>query len=178
MRLARPALNIRGIEAGHVGDRAQNAVPTEARASIDFRLVPDQRVDHVEALVEAHVRAQGFDVTHEKPTDAERLARPRLAWLAWGTGYPAARTAMDLPVSKALARTVGEARGEAVVQAPLLGGSIPMYLFLRRAPVVGLPVANHDDNQHAADENLRLQNLYDAVEVFAAVMTRLDAHWR
>ena len=85
---------------------------------------------------------------------------------------------MDLPVSKALVRSVEEARRQPVVQAPLLGGSIPMYLFLRRAPVIGLPVANHDDNQHAADENLRLQNLYDAVDVFAAVMTRLDANWR
>ncbi len=178
MRITRPALNVRGIEVGHVGDRAQNAVPTEARASIDFRLVPDQRVDGVKTLVETHIRAQGFDVTHEKPTDAERLSRARLVRLDWSTGYPAARTSMDLPVSKALVRSVEEARRQPVVQAPLLGGSIPMYLFLRRAPVIGLPVANHDDNQHAADENLRLQNLYDAVDVFAAVMTQLDANWR
>jgi acetylornithine deacetylase/succinyl-diaminopimelate desuccinylase-like protein len=178
LRITRPALNIRGLEAGHVGERAQNAVPTESRASIDFRLVPDQSVERVQALVEAHVRAQGFDVTHEKPTDAERLARPRLVRLAWGPGYPAAQTSLELPVSKALVRTVENARHEPVVQAPLLGGSIPMHLFLRRAPVIGLPVANHDDNQHAADENLRLQNLYDAVDVFAAVMTKLDAAWR
>jgi acetylornithine deacetylase/succinyl-diaminopimelate desuccinylase-like protein len=178
MRITRPALNVRGIEVGHVGDRAQNAVPTEARASIDFRLVPNQRVDGIKTLVETHIRAQGFDVTHEKPTDAERRSRARLVRLDWSTGYPAARTSMDLSVSKALVRSVEEARRQPVVQAPLLGGSIPMYLFLRRAPVIGLPVANHDDNQHAADENLRLQNLYDAVEVFAAVMTRLDANWR
>jgi len=44
-------------------------------------------------------------------------------------------------------------------------------------PVVGLPIVNHDNNQHAADENLRLQNLWDGIEVFAAVMTRLGPQW-
>ena len=81
---------------------------------------------------------------------------------------------MELPASKALVRTVADATGKQVVQAPLLGGSIPMYLFLKAAPVIGLPVANHDDNQHAQNENLRIQNLYDAIDIFAAVMTKLD----
>jgi hypothetical protein len=34
----------------------------------------------------------------------------------------------------------------------------------------GSPIANHDDNQHAADENLRLQNLWDAIEVYATIL--------
>jgi hypothetical protein len=37
-------------------------------------------------------------------------------------------------------------------------------------PVVGLPIANHDDNQHAPDENLRLQNLWDGIASYAAAM--------
>ncbi len=172
LRITHPALNIRGIEVGHVGDQAQNAVPTEARASIDFRLVPDQRPDHVRQLVEDHIRRQGFTITHTEPTPDERLAHEKLIWLRWGAGYPAARTSMELPVSKALVRTIAAAAGQPVVQAPLLGGSIPMYLFLRHAPVIGLPIANHDDNQHAANENLRLQNLYDGIAIFAALMTQ------
>jgi acetylornithine deacetylase/succinyl-diaminopimelate desuccinylase-like protein len=40
--LMRPALNLRGISGGDVGSRATNSIPTEATASIDFRLVPDQ----------------------------------------------------------------------------------------------------------------------------------------
>lgn len=39
---ARPALNVRGIESGHVGAQASNTIQTEARASIDFRLVPPE----------------------------------------------------------------------------------------------------------------------------------------
>src|SRR5258705_514850 len=40
-RILLPALNVRGLSSGGVGAMAANAIPTEARASIDFRLVPD-----------------------------------------------------------------------------------------------------------------------------------------
>ena len=153
-------------------------MPTEARASIDFRLVPDQQPERVKKLVEDHIRKQGFYITHQAPTPEERLAHAKTIFLDWGAGYPSARTSMDLPVSKALVRTIADATDKQVVQAPLLGGSIPMYLFQKSAPVIGLPVANHDDNQHAANENLRLQNLYDAIDIFAAVMTKLDGEWK
>jgi len=36
-----------------------------------------------------------------------------------------------------------------------------------------LPIANHDNNQHGSDENLRLQNLWDAIEIYATVLTEL-----
>jgi acetylornithine deacetylase/succinyl-diaminopimelate desuccinylase-like protein len=125
--------------------------------------------------VEAHLRAQGYTVVHDAPDLETRRAHPRVVRLEWGAGYPAARTPLDLPVARALARVVSEATGGPVIEAPTLGGSVPMYLFIERlhVPVVGLPIANHDNNQHAADENLRLQNLWDAIEVYAAVLARL-----
>ena len=57
-----------------------------------------------------------------------------------------------------------------------MGGSLPIYLFeeaLVDTPIIILPVANHDNNQHGANENLRLQNLWDAIEIYAAVLTGL-----
>jgi acetylornithine deacetylase/succinyl-diaminopimelate desuccinylase-like protein len=33
-----------------------------------------------------------------------------------------------------------------------------------------VPIANYDDNQHAANENLRLQNLWKGVETMAALL--------
>lgn len=178
MRITHPALNVRGIDSGHVGDKAQNAVPTEATASIDFRLVPDQQPERIKKLVEDHIRMHGFHIVHSKPTLEQRSETAKLIWLSWGPGYPAAKTDMDIPVAGALVRTLQVVKHDAIIEAPLLGGSIPMYLFLKQAPVIGLPLANHDDNQHAANENLRIQNLYDAIDVFGAVMTRLDAQWK
>jgi acetylornithine deacetylase/succinyl-diaminopimelate desuccinylase-like protein len=178
-RLMLPALNLRGLQAGAVGDRAANAIPTEARASIDFRLVPDQTPDRVKERFEAHLRAQGYAVVYKTPTLDERRATPRLVQLQWHPGYPSARTPLDSPFARALVALVGEASGTEVVRQPTLGGSMPMHLFpeLLGATAMGLPMANHDDNQHAANENLRLQNLWDGTVVFATVLTGLGEAW-
>jgi acetylornithine deacetylase/succinyl-diaminopimelate desuccinylase-like protein len=170
-----PALNVRGVRAGGVGAQAANAIPTQAQASIDFRLVPDQTPAGVRARVEAHLRQRGYAITHEPPTPEALSARPRLLYLQWEGGYPAARTSLDDPAAQALVRVVQENADAGVVVLPTLGGSVPMHTFAAatRAPIVGLPIANHDNNQHAADENLRLQNLWDGIELYAAVLARL-----
>jgi acetylornithine deacetylase/succinyl-diaminopimelate desuccinylase-like protein len=40
-----------------------------------------------------------------------------------------------------------------------------------------LPIVNHDNAQHAPDENLRLQNLWDGIATFATVIAGLGANW-
>jgi acetylornithine deacetylase/succinyl-diaminopimelate desuccinylase-like protein len=45
-------------------------------------------------------------------------------------------------------------------------------------PMVTLPTVNHDNNQHAANENLRVQNLWDAIEMFGVLVVRLGPEWR
>ena len=35
---------------------------------------------------------------------------------------------------------------------------------------ITVPIANHDDNQHSANENLRLQNLWDGIETMASLL--------
>ena len=61
----------------------------------------------------------------------------------------------------------------ALVVAPGMGGTLPLYLFTEVAgkPAVVVPVANHDNNQHAPDENLRIANLWYAIDLYAALMT-------
>jgi acetylornithine deacetylase/succinyl-diaminopimelate desuccinylase-like protein len=169
-----PALNVRGLEAGRVGAQASNTIQTEARASIDFRLVPDQTPDSIKPLVEDHLRARGYDIVRERPDRAARLAHPKLLQVEWGSGYPPARTALDLPLSREVA-AIMTAAGHEPVRLPTMGGSIPMYLFQQPndTPVIGLPIANHDNNQHSADEKIRLQNLWDGIEVFAALFAEL-----
>jgi acetylornithine deacetylase/succinyl-diaminopimelate desuccinylase-like protein len=178
-RIMLPALNVRGLRSGAVGASAQNAIPTEARASIDFRLVPDQTPERVRERVEAHLRAQGFQVVHTEPTLAERRASPDLVRLEWGGGYPAARTSLELPFSRRLVAVVGDGSPTPVIALPSLGGSVPMHLFVETfsVPVVGLPIVNHDNSQHAPDENLRLQNLWDGIATFGAVLAGLGEDW-
>ena len=42
-------------------------------------------------------------------------------------------------------------------------------------PIIGVPLANYDNNQHAANENLRLQNLWEGIEIYAGLLT--DVSW-
>jgi acetylornithine deacetylase/succinyl-diaminopimelate desuccinylase-like protein len=174
-----PALNVRGIAAGRVGDEAANAIATQARASVDFRLVPDQRPEGVRARLEAHLRQQGYTVVTAEPTPDQRRAHAHLVRLEWDHGYPAARTPLDSAPSRAVSRVASEATGAPVLQAPTLGGSLPLYLFTEvlGVPAVGVPIVNHDNNQHGANENVRLQNLWDGIGLFAALMARLDHAW-
>ena len=174
--LMMPALNIRGIEAGRVREEAANVIPTEAHASVDFRLVPDQTPEGIRPLVERHFERRGYTIIRDTPDAETRRKYAKLLRVQWGPGYPAARTPLDLPLSREIA-AIMTAAGHEPVRLPTLGGSIPMYLFQRPngTPTIGLPIVNHDNNQHAADENLRLQNLWDGIEIYAALFAELAA---
>lgn len=95
----------------------------------------------------------------------------------WEEGYPAARTPLDHPLWTSLVRAIESATSQSVIRMPTLGGSIPMYLFQQvlNTPVIGVPAVKHDNNQYPANENLRLQNLWDAIKIFAAILTRFSA---
>ncbi|HYI08093.1 MAG TPA: hypothetical protein VEK57_03390 [Thermoanaerobaculia bacterium] len=69
-------------------------------------------------------------------------------------------------------RRIEAATGQSLIKLPTLGGSVPLYLFTEHlhVPALGVPIVNHDNNQHGANENLRLQNLWDGIEVFAAIL--------
>jgi acetylornithine deacetylase/succinyl-diaminopimelate desuccinylase-like protein len=174
--IMRPALNVRGIRSGMTGEEAANAIPVDAEVSIDFRLVPDQTTDELRRCVEQFLRNRGWTLLDAPPDMAARLADARLALLEWEPGYPALRSDMSSPVASAIIRTARRAAAGPVALLPMMGGSVPLYLFAQRfgVPVIGLPIVNHDNNQHAANENLRLQNLWDGIDVYAAMMALLD----
>ena len=169
-----PSLNVNGLSSAETGALARNVIPTTAVAALDLRLVlgNDQR-RQVERLV-AHIRAEGFHVTEREPTDEERLAHPLIAKVRVSPGgYNAERTRMDLPVSRAVVAAVQTTSAQPIVLMPTLGGSLPLSLIRETlgAPTLTVPVANYDNNQHAENENIRLQNLWDGIETYAALMT-------
>jgi acetylornithine deacetylase/succinyl-diaminopimelate desuccinylase-like protein len=170
-----PSLNIRGLRSAYTGAASQNVIPDRAVASLDLRLVkniqPERQLDR---LIE-HIQKQGYTVFRREPTLEERARNPRVAVVTSTGGYPAWRTPMDLPAATALVATVAAAAGERPVTLPTLGGSTPMFMFERmQIPVIELPIANHDDNQHAANENIRLGNLWRGMETFGAILAALS----
>jgi len=171
--VALPALNVVGLQAGDTGGNARNAIPTEASASLDFRLVPNLSPDIVRRLVERHLQAQGYRVVRTREKAETATDRDRIALVSWGnSGYSGARYREDAPPVRALISLLRELHGEQLVIAPILGGSLPLSLFAENSPVsavVVLPIANFDNNQHAPNENLSLGSLRYGIETFTAV---------
>ena len=169
--IAQPAVNVRGINAGGVGEKGRNVIVTSATAALDLRLVPDQTPARVRELLEAHVAGEGFHIVHEEPTPGTLRAHEKVARLEWESGYPALRTPLDDPMAARLTRLMRRIAPDLIV-TPSMGGSLPLHEFGSRlsAPIVILPLANHDNNQHAENENIRLKNLWDAMRIYGAVL--------
>ena len=169
-----PSLNINGMGSGDVGELARNVIPTTATAVLDLRLVKgnDYR-RQVERLI-SHIRKQGFHVIDHDPTDEERRQNPLIAKVVHRPGgYNAERTAMDLPISQDLVNAVRSTSERPIVKLPTSGGSLPLSVITAnlRTVTITVPIANYDNNQHAENENIRLQNLWDGIETMAALMT-------
>ena len=169
--IQQPSLNVGGIRSADVGDKARNVVPSTASAYIDMRLVKGNDWQRQVDRLTRHIQAQGFTVIDHDPTMEERLRHPRMARVNAGTGYNAERTSLDSPLAKSVSAAVLKNRKAVIL--PTLGGSLPLYLLRDRLGVdsITLSLANHDNNQHAEDENLRLGNLWDAIDIATAVLT-------
>jgi acetylornithine deacetylase/succinyl-diaminopimelate desuccinylase-like protein len=169
-----PSLNINGFASGDVGSLARNVIPTTATAVLDLRLVKGN--DHkrqTQRLID-HIRKQGYYVMDHEPTDAERSQYPLLARVnVRAGGYNAERTRMDLPISKSVIDAVQSTSAEKIVLLPTSGGSLPLSIITERLKTItiSVPIANYDNNQHAENENIRLENFWDGIEIWAAIMT-------
>ena len=177
--VSQPALNVSGISGGRTGDGASNVIVPEATAYLDFRLVANQRPERVRALLEAHFAKRGYHVVHADPDSATRRRFPRIIKVTGDAGYPATSTPLDLPAARAVIRAAEAALGEPVVVEPPLGGSLPLYMFkeVLGVPLVMVPIVNHDNNQHGENENLRIRNLWDGIELYAGLVAKLGRMW-
>ncbi|MEE2566042.1 M20/M25/M40 family metallo-hydrolase [Hyphobacterium marinum] len=172
-----PALNVLGLSSGAVGDETRNAVPDRAEAAIGFRMVPGQTLEHLRAVVRDHIEAQGYLVLGREPTSEERLAHPMIAELHWSSsGYEAAGTPADAPEITYLHGLMTEASERPVRVVPLLGGSLPLAYIagVTQTPFAIVPIVNPDNSQHAPNENIRLGNFWDGIELYAVL---LNADW-
>lgn len=174
----KPTLNVRAIHAGDTGPQAANAIATEGRLSVDFRLAPGETPAKVKDLTEAYLTSQGWFIVRDTPDLATRLAHPKILRLDWEEGGSiATKTPMDGPAADAVAASIGRTVGYPVLKLPIVGASSGMADIVNqlKVPMVGVSIANYDDNQHAMNENLRLGNLWDGIEVYAGLVS--DLKW-
>jgi acetylornithine deacetylase/succinyl-diaminopimelate desuccinylase-like protein len=168
-----PSLNIRGLRSAWVGPEARTIVPDIALAELDIRLVPESDPNRLFDLIEKHIKAQGFTVLNQDPTDEERMKYPKIVKMTKSISYQAFRTPMDSEAGAWLRKAMNRAYGKDPIQIRISGGSIPISPFVDALgiPAVTIPTVNSDNNQHSPNENLRLGNYKEGIYAIISVLT-------
>ncbi|WP_050044846.1 M20/M25/M40 family metallo-hydrolase [Bradyrhizobium sp. LTSP849] len=171
-----PSLNVRGMASAAVGDKVANIVPDKAVAEMDLRTTPDSDAPYLGKLIEAHIEKQGYHLVKDAPTDEERSRYDKLASFTYRSeGANAAASPIDTPIGqwayKALIDTFGATPEP--VRIRMVGGTVPTAEIVRvlQVPFVLIPLVNADNNQHAANENLRMGNYVSGVRTVYGLMT-------
>ncbi len=156
--MARPTLNIAGFHSGYGGPGSKTIIPAEATVKMDMRLVPDQDPDDVFAKVAAHV------ARHAPEVEVRRMGSMRPS-----------HTALDHPLAAPVRRAVARGFGAEPIDIPLVGGSLPDATWTQTLglPSFVVPYANHDEANHAPNENLVLERFYAGIRTTVALMAEL-----
>jgi acetylornithine deacetylase/succinyl-diaminopimelate desuccinylase-like protein len=170
--LSLPTLNINGMQSAIAGKLSANIIPATAEATLDLRLVPGNDVERQVQKVKDYIRLKGYYIIDHDPTDEERSQYGYLIKITTDKGYNAQRTPMNLPIAQNVIKAVQATISYPVVLIPSSGGSLPLFLFEKYldAKVVTVPLVNYDNNQHAENENVKVQYLFEGINTIAAIM--------
>ncbi|HMD14404.1 MAG TPA: M20/M25/M40 family metallo-hydrolase, partial [Bacteroidota bacterium] len=159
----RPTLECNGIWGGFTGDGAKTVLPSKASAKISMRLVPDQNSTKIAKIFEKYIK---------------KIAPPtvRISTRYLHGGEPAI-TPMDSPGVQAAAAALEKGFGK----KPLFqreGGSIPIVVQFKEilgldSVLLGFGVP--DENAHAPDEFIRLNNFYGGIRTVAYFYNELPS---
>jgi len=147
--LYEPTCTICGFNAGYIGEGSKTVLPNTAMVKLDFRLVPDLVPDMVIGLLRKHLDKHGF-------TDIEIIPL---------NGEHPAKTPPDAPVVNAAITAARTIYNQDPVVYPLMAGSGPMYHIAQAlgTPVVSSGVCNAGSGLHAPNENIRLNDYFEAI---------------
>jgi acetylornithine deacetylase/succinyl-diaminopimelate desuccinylase-like protein len=146
-----PTCTICGMVAGYTGEGSKTVLPSEARVKLDFRLVPNLEPEVVLELLRKHLDRRGFD-------DVEIVG--------FSAEHPA-KSSPDAAVARAAIQAARIVYGQEPVVYPSMAGSGPMYPLstaLGIPAVSGLGVGHAQSRIHAPNENIRLEDYFQAVK--------------
>ncbi len=148
---ARPTFEINGLLSGFTGEGAKTVIPAVAMAKVSMRLVPDQEPDRIAELFEAYVKKVA-------PKTVELKVTRMHGGKPWMTDF-------DNRFVQAAGRAIEKGFGKTPV-FNREGGSIPVVATFQE--ILGLPavlfgVGLPDENSHAPNEKLDLENFHGGV---------------
>lgn len=162
-RWARPTLDVNGIWGGFTGEGAKTVIPSKAYAKISCRLVPDQDDREIAKLVEEEIK---------------RLASPAVEIkVSFHHGGAPWMTSPDAPVLQA-ANIAAQKAWKATPVKVREGGSIPIvstFTQVLQVPAVLLGIGLEDEQIHAPNEHLSLENFHAGIAASAYLMQEIAA---
>lgn len=157
----RPTLELNGIWGGYTGEGSKTVIPSKAFAKISTRLVPNQKPEKIAKQVEKHIRKLLPKCVHCK-FEVLSIGKP---WVAPFT-HPIFQNAIQ-----ALQKGFGK---KAVFIRE--GGSIPFVTQMHdtfKVPCVLIGFGLPDENAHAPDEHILLENYFGGIKSMALFYSNL-----
>jgi acetylornithine deacetylase/succinyl-diaminopimelate desuccinylase-like protein len=157
----RPTLELNGIWGGYLGEGAKTVIPSKVYAKISTRLVPDQDPAKIARLVERQVHKLLPKSVHCK-FEVLSMGKP---WVAPYT-HPIFQKAIH-------ALETGFGKPAVFIRE---GGSIPFVTQMHdtfKVPCVLLGFGLPDENAHAPDEHIALENYFGGIKAIALFYEQL-----
>jgi acetylornithine deacetylase/succinyl-diaminopimelate desuccinylase-like protein len=151
----RPTLELNGVWGGYQGEGAKTVIPSKAYAKFSTRLVARQNPAKIAKLVEKHVRKLLPKSVHCK-FEVLSTGKP------WVAAYHA-------PIFQVAQSALEKGFGKKAVFIRE-GGSIPFVTQMHdtfKVPCVLVGFGLPDENAHAPDEHLALENYYGGIKAIA-----------
>jgi acetylornithine deacetylase/succinyl-diaminopimelate desuccinylase-like protein len=159
----RPTLEINGIWGGYTGEGAKTVIPAKAYAKFSTRLVPNQDPKKIARLVERHVR----ELLPKTVTCKFEVLSTGKPWVA----------SYSHPIFRKAIHALEEGFGKKAVFIRE-GGSIPFVTQMHdtfKVPCVLLGFGLPDENAHAPDEHIALENYFGGIKAVALFYEQLAA---
>ena len=160
---ARPTFEVNGFYSGFTEEGAKTVIPAVAMAKVSMRLVPDQNPERVGDLFEAYVRKVA-PRTVDVSVTRMHTGKP------WMTDFAN-------PFVQAAGRAIERGFGRKPVFTRE-GGSIPVIASFEERlglPAVLFGIGLPDENAHAPNEKLDLDNFHRGVISVAALYEEIGA---
>ncbi|NDQ57757.1 MAG: dipeptidase [Acidipila sp.] len=152
----RPTFELNGLWGGYMGEGAKTVIPAKAWAKFSTRLVPDQDPDRIAKQVEKYIR--NLLPNTVECTMFETLSKGK-PWVAPFTH----------PYFKAAQRALEHGFGKKAVFIRE-GGSIPFVTDMHdtfKVPCILMGFGLPDENAHAPDEHISLENYFGGIKAVA-----------
>lgn len=151
----RPTLDPNGIWGGYLGEGAKTVIPAKACVKFSTRLVPNQQPAKIAKLVERHVRNL-----------LPKSVKCKFEVLSMGKPWVASYSHPIFQKAKHALET-GFGRKAVFIRE---GGSIPFVTQMHdtfKVPCVLMGFGLPDENAHAPDEHIALENYFGGIKAVA-----------